>query len=68
MLGAADIESWDDDVRTVVLGDLLRAGWDRAGRGNAPTVRLRRLLARFRAGERLTTRELEDLRDSLRDA
>lgn len=68
MLGAADIDSWDDDVRTDVLGDLLRAGWDRAARGDAPTFRLRRLLARFRVGERLTTRELEDLRNALRDA
>ena len=68
MLGAADIESWDDDVRTDALGDLRRAGWDRAGRGDAPTIRLRRLLARFRVGLPLTTRELEDLRDALRDA
>ena len=65
MLSATDIEAWDDDVRTDVLGDLLRAGWDRASRGDAPTFRLRRLLARFRTGDRLTTRELADLRNSL---
>ncbi len=68
MLGAADLESWDDDVRTGVLDDLRRAGWDRASRGEAPTARLRRLLARFRAGEPLTTRELSDLRNSLENA
>ena len=65
MLGAVDIDSWDDDVRTDVLGDLLRAGWDRAARGDAPTTRARRLLARFRTGETLTTRELSDLCSSL---
>lgn len=65
MLGAADIESWDDDIRSDVLGDLLRAGWDRASRGDAATSRARRLLARFRTGEALTTRELSDLRNSL---
>ena len=68
MLGAADIEAWDDDVRTAVLRDLYRAGWDRVGRGDAPTLRLRRLLARFRTGERLTTRELSELSSSLPDA
>lgn len=65
MLGAIDIESWDDDVRTDVLGDLRGAGWDRAARGDAPTSRARRLLARFRTGETLTTRELSDLRNTL---
>lgn len=65
MLSAADIDAWDDDVRTDVHADLLRAGWDRASRGDAPTFRLRRLLARFRTGETLTTRELSDLRNSL---
>lgn len=68
MLSAADIEAWDDDVRTDVLADLRGAGWDRATRGDAPTSRTRRLLARFRTGESLTTRELSDLRASLADA
>ncbi len=65
MLGAADIDSWDDDIRTDALGALRRAGWDHGGRGEAPTVRLRLLLARFRGGETLTTRELSDLRNAL---
>jgi len=67
MLGAADIDSWDDDIRSDALAALIRAGWDRAATGEAPTFRLRRLLARFRTGECLTTRELSELRGSLVD-
>lgn len=65
MIGVSDIESWDDDVRSGAIADLRRAGWDRAARGDAPTPRSRRLLARFRVGEPLTTRELADLRSVL---
>lgn len=67
MLGAADIESWDEDVRAAALTSLRTAGWARADRGDAPTVRLRRLLRRFRAGETLATRELSELSRALRD-
>ncbi|MDK9695089.1 MAG: hypothetical protein OEL76_01710 [Siculibacillus sp.] len=65
MLGAADIESWDDDIRTDALEELARAGWDRAGAVDALSFRQRRLLARWRDGERLSTRELADLRAAL---
>ena len=64
MIGVADIDSWDDDIRTGALDDLHRGGWDRGGR-DAPTGWSRRLLARFRDGECLTTRELADLRSVL---
>ncbi len=63
MLGAADIEGWDDDVRDDAIARLRRAGWDL--RGEAPTFRLRRLLAHFRAGRSLSTGELAELRRSL---
>ena len=65
MLGAADIDSWDDDIRSDALGALQRGGWDRGTAAQAPTTRLGRLLARFRGGETLTTRELSDLRTAL---
>lgn len=63
MLGAADIEGWDEDVRGEAIAALCHAGWDR--RGEAPTYRLRRLLDHFRAGRSLSTGELAELRRSL---
>ena len=65
MLGAADIDSWDDDIRTEALRALRHGGWDRGGFAEAPTFRLRNLLARFRDGEALSTRELSDLSSAL---
>lgn len=65
MLGAADIEAWDDDIRSDAIGDLARAGWEHDPRVEALSFRLRRLLGRHRAGERLSTRELSDLRTAL---
>ena len=63
MLGAADIDSWDDDIRAEALAELRQAGWDRVG--EAPTRRLARLLSRFRAGQMLSTGELSELRRAL---
>lgn len=63
MLGAADIDAWDEDVRDDAHDELRRAGFDRVG--DAPTRRLRRLLARWRTGEPLSTRELAELRNAL---
>ena len=68
MLGAADIDSWDDDIRSEAVCALRRAGWDRRGTADVPTFRLRHLLDRFRSGEWLTTRELSDLHNALRGA
>ena len=65
MLGAADIEAWDDDIRAEVEADLRRAGWHLEVTGEARTTRMRRLLGHFRVGRRLTVGELTELRDAL---
>ena len=65
MLSAADIEAWDEDIRAEAIAALRLAGWDRPGAKPAGTMRLGRLLDRFRGGHGLTTRELAELRVGL---
>lgn len=64
MLGPADLDAWDDDVRIALVAELCRGGWDRPGR-EAPTLRGARLLTRFREGQTLSTGELNELRNAL---
>lgn len=65
MLGAADIESWDDDLRAVLMADLGRTDRCLPSVRAVRSPRLRRLIDHFHAGRVLTTGELEDLRAAM---